>query len=361
MTNPGVRDRDDARVRGHGADVRRDRAPAPDDERVRACLRAELGLDVGRLELVSAHGDRRSWRAGTAAGAYRVRWSRQSSAGARVALALARTSPGRGDAAHGLPRPASVAVPVLARDGATSVELDGGRLSAEPWLVGATGRETTLTPPQWTALGRLLARVHALEPVRGLPRTAFDPGAALDAVARADASVTAALGALPDVVSCAAAEAWAGARHRVGLVRDRAVHVGARLAEHGRDAPFVVCHADVHLGHVVVTGPRDVALVSWERAALAPPEQDLVVVLGGALTDGPVSAEQAAAFFTGYGRIDIDAERLAYALCVRALLAAARAACTALDALAGPAERARGLTDLVAAVSPAGAVDAALD
>jgi spectinomycin phosphotransferase len=386
VTNPGVRDRDDERVRGRDLDPqdgphdhprddpqderRHERVrhpgeaqeldPVVDPERARTQVRTAFGLEVGSLQTVTVRGGRRSWRAVAGADAYRVRWTRTTSVGSQVALVLARTFPER--PAHVLPAPAVLAPPLRTTGGATAAELDGGRLTVEPWLDGPTGRQVPLTPPQWTAFGRLLARVHALDPsfVPGLPRTTFDPLAALAAVERAEAAVSAALGALPDVVACAAAEAWVGARHRIALVRARAVHVGARLAAHGRDVPVVVCHADAHLGHVVATGPRDVALVDWERAALAPPEQDLMVVLGGVLADAPVTAEQAAAFFTGYGRVDIDADRLAYVLCVRALLDVAQAACTALDSLAGLDERARALTALVAALSPTGIVDAAL-
>jgi spectinomycin phosphotransferase len=387
VTNPGVRDRDDERVRGRDPDPqggrqrerRHERVRHPgaaqasdaavdarvdddvDPERVRTQVRAAFGLELGALQAVTARGGRRSWRASAGADEYQVRWTRTASVGSRVALALARTVPER--PAHVLPAPAMLAPPRLTARGDTAAELDGGRLSVEPWIDGPTGREVPLTPPQWTALGRLLARVHALDPsfVPGLPRTTFDPLAALAALERADAAVSAALGALPDVVSCAAAEAWVGGRQRIALVRARAVRVGARLEAHGRDVPFVVCHADAHVGHVVATGPRDVALVDWERAVLAPPEQDLMVVLGGVLADVPVTAEQAAAFFTGYGRIDIDADRLAYALCVRALVETAQAACTALDSLSGLDERARGLTALVAALSTTGVVEVALD
>ncbi len=336
---------------------------------VRDRVRDDFGLDVQTLEPVTANARGRLWRATAGACRYAVRWTSVATPAAQVALALARTIPQRPQDV--LPAPAVLAPPLLTRGGATAADHDGGRLSVAPWLEGPTGRDVELTPPQWTAFGRLVARLHALDPasVPGLARESFDPGVHVARTLEVDAAVTrAAAGRLDgevdgslDVVARATVDAWTAAVPWVAAVRARAARAGHRLRDQGRDVPLVVAHADAHVGHVVATGPRDVALLDWEHACVAPPEHDLLFVLGGVLPDAPVSVEQAAAFFTGYGRVDIDDDRLAYARCVRALRDLAAAAGTALDRAAAAGVREVALGDLTAHLGPDGVVAAALE
>lgn len=333
--------------------------PGVTDVALRERVRADYGLEVETLEAVSAGASGRVWRATVGPSAYAVRWTCAASAAPHVALALARTEPLR--PASVVPAPAHVAPPVLTRTGSTDAVHAGGRLSVEPWLDGPTGRDVALSPPQWTAFGRLVARVHAIDPasVPGLPRERFDAARACAALAAVEHAIERCAAA--DPLAHAVVEAWQVARHRVGLVADRAVRVSGRLRARRHDEPLVVCHGDAHVGHVVATGPRDVALLDWERARLAPPEADLMFVLGGVLPHVPVTAEQAAAFFTGYGRVDIDDDRLVHVRCVRAVQDVVAAATVALDPARAPARRVAALGDLAAHLGSAGVVAAALE
>ena len=328
---------------------------------VRDRVRDDFGLDVETLEPVTRHATARLWRATAGQCRYAVRWTSAATPAAQLALALARTIPQR--PRDVLAAPAVLAAPVLTRTGATATDHDGGRLSVAPWLDGPTGRDVTLTLAQWTAFGRLVAHVHALDvaSVPGLVRESFDPGQAIAQAFTVDDEVTRALRDSPDTVARASAEVWAAARPRVEAVRARAARVGHRLREQGRDVPFVVCHADAHVGHVVATGPQDVALLDWEHARVAPPECDLLFVLGGALPHGPGTLEDAAAFFTGYGRVDIDADRLAYARCVRALQDLVSAARTALAVSVPLARRTAALRGLTQRLGPDAMAAAALE
>jgi len=328
---------------------------------VRDRVRDDFGLDVETLEPVSAQPTARLWRATVGACRYAVRWTSATTPAAHLALALARTLPQRPQDV--LPAPAALAPPLLTRRGAPAAELDGGRLSVTPWLDGPNGRDVPLTPPQWTAFGRLVARVHALAPasVPGLVRETFDPSARLARAAAVDDAVACAARGEPDVVTGATVDTWRGAAAQVDRVRARAVRVGRRLRDQGRDVPLVVCHADAHVGHVVATGPRDVALLDWEHAYVAPPEHDLLFVLGGVLPGLPVTVEQSAAFLTGYGRVDIDSERLAYARCVRVLDDLATAVTAALDTTAPDEQRVAALGELIGHLGHDGLVAAALE
>lgn len=331
---------------------------------VRAWLRDDFGLDARSLDAVRAGAGERActWRAATDAGPFAVRWSSGGSPGGlEAAAAITRRLPPAPPLAP--PAAAVVAAPRRTRTGALWAERCGGRLAVTAWLDGPRALDVALTPPQWTAFGRLLARAHAVDPLSAphLPRTDFRPGPALVAFDAADA---AAASPVADELAVEAGVLWQAARHRLLEVRGRSIRVGARLQallrDDPRSVPLVVCHGDPHLGNLVVTGPRDVALVDWDDAVLAPPEHDLMFLLGGVLAYAPVTAEQAAGFFTGYGRVEIDPDRLAYATCVRAMVDVADLALAALDPRRSDAERASALDLLAGALSRTGIVDLAL-
>jgi spectinomycin phosphotransferase len=80
-----------------------------------------------------------------------------------------------------------------------------------------------------------------------------------------------------------------------------------------------ICHGDPHLLNLLVDGEA-LWLIDWDDVVLAPRERDLLFVLdGGVLPFAPVTAEQEAWFFAGYGPVELERERLAYHRAVRAL------------------------------------------
>ncbi|MEU1361398.1 aminoglycoside phosphotransferase family protein [Micromonospora zamorensis] len=106
---------------------------------------------------------------------------------------------------------------------------------------------------------------------------------------------------------------WSGVADRV-VTLTRGVE---RLAvdQRVRPGPDVVCHGDPHLGNLLLGPDGQVWLVDWDDAVLAPPECDLMFVLGGVLAFAPVSAGQQKAALAGYGAADIDPARLAWFRC----------------------------------------------
>lgn len=130
--------------------------------------------------------------------------------------------------------------------------------------------------------------------------------------------------------------------------RDDTVALGARLAARAGELRFVPCHADPHLGNLVVRGPGEVALVDFDDAVLAPPERDLMFVLGGGVLAGArATPQQQGWFLDGYGRDRVpDEELLRFYRGLRGLRVledVAEPAAAVLDLLADPAERATSL------------------
>ncbi|MDG9676140.1 hypothetical protein [Micromonospora sp. DH14] len=96
---------------------------------------------------------------------------------------------------------------------------------------------------------------------------------------------------------------------------------------------------------------------------LAPPECDLMFVLGGVLAFAPITPDQQRAVLAGYGTTEVDRARLAWFLAVRALDDLSDWTRQALDLDAEAADRSRAARIVRGLVSPVGLVslaDAAL-
>ena len=118
----------------------------------------------------------------------------------------------------------------------------------------------------------------------------------------------------------------------------------------------MLCHGDAHLGNVLVNGDT-LWLIDWDDAARAPREHDLMFVLDGVLFFAPVSAQEQAWFFEGYGDVDVDLTRLTYYRCVRALEDLADPTNQILDVTgSSECEREKALSIVRGVLSPTGLV-----
>lgn len=262
----------------------------------------DFGLDVVELSPVGHGNDvaAQVWRAATTTNTYAVKWSGAgTSTGHQVAAYLADSIPGTPE-------------PIRTIDGGLwTFHGKKRRLTVTPWINGARAAESGLTNEQWTEYGVLLRRVHSAEtPERlrdALPRhSPVDvriPALAADLQSRLTTQ------APEDDLEAELAAVW----------REHQDTITALLTAwppepNGRR---VICHADPHLGNVLVDGR--VHLIDWDDVVLAPPEQDLMFMLGGFGSLGPTTDEQLAAFCTGYGDIELDANALTYYRWARAL------------------------------------------
>jgi spectinomycin phosphotransferase len=261
----------------------------------------DFGLDVVDLSPVGHGADvaAQVWRAATTTNTYAVKWSGAgTNTGHQVAAYLADSLPG---------------VPELVRT------LEGGlwsfhgkkRLTVTPWIDGVRAAETGLTTEQWTQYGVLLRRVHSAEPPERL-RNALPRRSPVDAriPALAEQLQTRLTTQEPkDDLEAELAAVWQEHQDTItGLIH-------ARPPE--PSGPRVVCHADPHLGNVLVD--EQVHLIDWDDVVLAPREQDLMFMLGGMGSLGPTTPEELAAFFTGYGDVEPDHDAITYYRHTRAL------------------------------------------
>lgn len=74
--------------------------------------------------------------------------------------------------------------------------------------------------------------------------------------------------------------------------------------------PYVVCHADIHVGNMLIDDNDDLYVVDWDTLILAPKERDLMFI-GAGIGIAP-SQEAEANFYQGYGKTEIDAVGITY-------------------------------------------------
>jgi spectinomycin phosphotransferase len=267
-------------------------------EKVRRWVREDFGLEVGVLDPVEHGADvaARVWRAATVTNTYAVKWSGAGTNTAHQVVAYL--------ADLGVP---GVPEPVRTMEGGLWSFHGKKRLTVTPWINGSRAGETGLTLEQWTEYGVLLRRVHEAEPPERL-RNALPKHSPVDARIPALAEqIDERVAALPPDDELAAV--WTEHADTITALR------ATRPPE--PTGPRVVCHADPHLGNVLVDG--QVHLIDWDDVVLAPREQDLMFMLGGMGSLGPTTPEQLTAFFTGYGDVQPDQDAITYYRHARAL------------------------------------------
>ncbi|MEH1166809.1 aminoglycoside phosphotransferase family protein [Micromonospora sp. CPCC 205539] len=314
-------------------------------------VRVDFGLDLTTLDEVTHGADQhaRLWLGQTADGTrYAVKLS-----GGGTPAGLVVTAYLAGQGVPGVP------APLCTQDGRLSGDRDGRRLSVVPWVSDERALDGPMTDAHWRAYGEVLAAVHALPVSEELAGLLPPGGAAYPSIVAATRALAERLRdpapadpAGPLVAELAAA--WSAVTDAVALLTRQV----ERLATDERlwAGPVVVCHGDPHLGNLLLGPNGQVWLIDWDDAVLAPPECDLMFLLGGVLAFAPITAEQQRAALAGYGQVDVDPARLAWFLAVRALDDLSDWTRQALDTGAAAADRVRAARIVRGLVSPVGLV-----
>lgn len=83
------------------------------------------------------------------------------------------------------------------------------------------------------------------------------------------------------------------------------------LTLQSKSLDFVLCHTDIHGANILITKDSKLYIVDWDNPLLAPKERDLMFVGGGVDTLWESERDEAA-FFEGYGKVNIDFTVMAY-------------------------------------------------
>ena len=183
------------------------------------------------------------------------------------------------------------------------------RLVLFPFVEGRSGFDVELSGRNWADLGIGLRAIHNVDVppaiLRQFQRETYSP--------HWREKVKALLaGTDEDTVDPTAAQLAEFLRAKHDEILNIVVKA-ERLATglQGRSTEFVLCHADIHAGNVLIDAKDDLYIVDWDTAILAPKERDLMFV--GAGVGGTWNkAEDEALFYQGYGQTKTNPAAIAY-------------------------------------------------
>ncbi len=184
-------------------------------------------------------------------------------------------------------------------------------MTVYPFVEGQNGYERELSDQQWVAFGAALKRMHtaALPPaiLTHLPRETYA------AHWRTMVQHFVQQGAVDVVDDAIAARLTVFLQTKRAQIHDllaRTDRLAQALAQ--RAHPYIVCHADLHAGNLLLAANEAVYIVDWDTAILAPKERDLMFIGAGLLGAGRSPHEEARLFYHGYGHTTLDRRAVAY-------------------------------------------------
>jgi spectinomycin phosphotransferase len=203
-----------------------------------------------------------------------------------------------------------IIAPIATSTGQLWARMDAFAVMLFPFVAGRNGFEVEVSDRQRIEIGAALKRMHTAnlpEAIRQhLPRESYAPywrdivrGFQL----RAEDTTFA---------EPIAAQLAALLRTKRPIIDELVLRAELFAADlRTRALEFVVCHADIHAGNLLLDSDGSLFIVDWDTLILAPKERDLMFI--GAGTDAVwLSARQHALFYQGYGATEIDMSALAY-------------------------------------------------
>lgn len=239
-----------------------------------------------------------------------------------------------------------------------STGLESFTLTLYPFVEGSDGYEAILSEEQWVEFGAALKRIHAvtLSPAlrRGLPRETYSPRWR-DEVKAFQNSIR--IGALADPVAAELATFLQTKATTIHELVEAAESLSCALQ--GRAQEWILCHADIHAGNLLIGRDGSLYIVDWDTALLAPKERDLMFV-GSGLGPGWDRPREAAWFYRGYGPAEINPMALAYYRCERLVQDIAAFCEQILATTGGDADRRQALRWLIRNFEPGGVFEIAI-
>ncbi len=201
-------------------------------------------------------------------------------------------------------------IPIIpARDGRIWASLDRFAVTLSPFVNGRDGFSVELSDEQWAELGETLKRIHHVK----LPYSIEDylrNETFSDYWRKRVRDYQQILGGtFSDVVSAHLADLMRVQRTVVDELLRRAEVLADEMRL--RSSAFVLCHADLHGGNILIDSQERLFIVDWDTLILAPRERDLMFIGAGIGKgwDVPRGVER---FYQGYGDDEVDPIGIAY-------------------------------------------------
>lgn len=322
----------------------------PDDEII-GCLRHSYGVGVVELAFLPLGADRDTavYRAAAGDGtSFFVKL--RKGAFDETAVMLPRFL-----YEQGIPQ---IIAPLVTTTGRLWEDLGAFKVMVYPFVTGRDAYAVPLADRQWVDLGRALRRIHAvvLPPALSghIQRESYAPQWRETVKTYLDRAPA---GVFDDPV---AAKTAALLREQRTVILDL-VGRTERLAQVliDRSPEFVLCHADIHAGNLLIQDDGRFYIVDWDNPLLAPKERDLMSIGAGLMGGWRSPQEEERLFYQGYGSTTLDSAALAYYRYERIIDDIAVFCEQLLGTTEGGEDREQSLTYLASNFAPAGTIEIA--
>jgi len=98
-------------------------------------------------------------------------------------------------------------------------------------------------------------------------------------------------------------------RSEITRLIERSEQIASKLQS--KPLELVLCHTDIHGGNILISNTGELYIVDWDDPILAPKERDLMFI-GGGIDEIWKTKREAAVFYEGYGKTDINLSALTY-------------------------------------------------
>ena len=195
-----------------------------------------------------------------------------------------------------------VVAPIPTMSGALWTQLEKWTVIVYPFIAGETNW-TGMTDAHWKEAGNIFRRIHQAQPpsegFTSIRKETFDPTVYTDWVHDFEAQHLHSLDA-GSASAQALRASWVAHQSTIHMIMTSMEKLAEILQR--RSGPYVICHADLHANNLIRDSAGHVFVIDWDEVMLAPRERDFIFV----------REPYAAAFWEGYGQLEIDWVALTY-------------------------------------------------
>lgn len=204
-----------------------------------------------------------------------------------------------------------IIAPLVTQTGQLWASLDAFKVILYPFVEGHNGYEVDLSDRHWGEFGTALKHIHTAKVPPALTRRIRQETYAPQGreivktfLGRVENDVFA------EPVAVKLAAFLQAKRAEILDLVGRAERLAQALQ--AQSPEFMVCHADIHAGNILIDAHDAFYIVDWDDPILAPKERDLMFIGGGQGFGGHTAQEEETLFYQAYGQTQINPIALAY-------------------------------------------------
>lgn len=253
---------------------------------------------------------------------------------------------------------AQVIPPIATQSGALWTTVGDFILAVFPFVEGRDAYDVAMLDRHWVEFGQTLQGIHAVvlppEIAARIQRETYTPHyrEAVRRFLQTTAETT-----YDDPVAAGLSALLQRQHDTITTLVNRAEALATTLL--AQSPPFVLCHADIHAGNILIDNSGRLYIVDWDTLIFAPKERDLMYAGGGQFPHHRTPHEEETLFYQGYTATRPDPAGLAYYRYERIVQDIAAYCQQILLGDAHGADRVEGLRQLAGQFQPGSVVDIA--